>query len=268
MRMLRGVDSPWHRLPWTLPTALLISVAALWGLAYFMGKPTHRPVEPPPIDAQLIEQSVPTETPSPQPEPPAGVSQPKPVPLVRPHPAPVKPKVRHRPKPQPVSEVKPEPVPERPLVRPPTNPNPVAQEPKVLTTNATAPRGVSATPGTGQATAGMKTSSSSGTPAGSYAGRGSSGGSMYANSGARKIFHPLPQIPEDLREEAFNSAALARFHIAVDGNVEVELVRPTQNPRLNRILLDTLKKWKFFPAIKNGNPVASTVDILVKIEVR
>ena len=165
------MDSPWHRLPWTLPTALLISVAALWGLAYFMGKPTHRPVEPSPIDAQLIEQSVPTETPSPQPEPPAGVSQPKPVSQVRPHPAPVKPKVRHRPKPQPVSEVKPEPVPERPLVRPPTNPNPVAQEPKVLTTNATAPRGVSATPGAGQATAGMKTSSNSGTPAGSYAGR-------------------------------------------------------------------------------------------------
>jgi protein TonB len=91
---------------------------------------------------------------------------------------------------------------------------------------------------------------------------------MFGSSGARAIIHPLPQIPEDLREGAFISAALARFHIAVDGSAEVELVKPTQDPRLNRILLDTLKKWRFFPAIKSGKPVATTEEILVKIEVR
>ena len=66
MRTFRSMDSPWRRLPWTLPTALLIWAAALWGLAYFMEKPIHRPVEPPPIDAELIEQAVPPpiETPS------------------------------------------------------------------------------------------------------------------------------------------------------------------------------------------------------------
>ena len=78
----------------------------------------------------------------------------------------------------------------------------------------------------------------------------------------------MPQIPDDMREGAFNSAALARFHIAVDGSVTVELVKPTQNPRLNRILLDSLRKWRFIPAIKNGKPVASTEEIVVKIEVR
>ena len=80
MRTLSDMDSPWHRLPWTLPTALLIWAVALWGLAYFMEKPTHRPVEPPPIDAQLIEQPVPVATQSIQPEPPAAVHKPKPLP--------------------------------------------------------------------------------------------------------------------------------------------------------------------------------------------
>ena len=91
---------------------------------------------------------------------------------------------------------------------------------------------------------------------------------MYASSGARAIVRPMPQIPDDLREEAFNSTALARFHIAVDGSVKVELAKPTPNPRLNRILLDSLKKWRFIPAIKNGKPVASTEEIVVKIEVK
>jgi protein TonB len=78
----------------------------------------------------------------------------------------------------------------------------------------------------------------------------------------------MPQIPDDLREGAFNTAALARFHIAVDGSATVELAKPTQNPRLNRILLDSLRKWRFIPAIKNGKPVASSEEIIVKVEVK
>jgi protein TonB len=78
----------------------------------------------------------------------------------------------------------------------------------------------------------------------------------------------MPQIPDDLRDEAFNFTALARFHIAADGTVEVELAKATPNPRLNRILLDSLAKWRFIPAIKNGKPVASTEEIVVKLEVK
>jgi protein TonB len=77
----------------------------------------------------------------------------------------------------------------------------------------------------------------------------------------------MPQIPDDLREEAFSSAALARFHITVDGSVSVELAKPTPNPRINRILLESLRKWRFMPAIKNGKPVSSTEEIVVKVEV-
>ena len=91
---------------------------------------------------------------------------------------------------------------------------------------------------------------------------------MHANSGARAIVNPMPKIPEDLRAEAFKSSALARFHIAVDGSAEVELAKPTPFPRLNRILLDSLKQWRFMPEIKSGKPVASTEEILVKIEVK
>ena len=98
------MDSPWHRLPWTLPAALLILAAALWGAAYFMYKPTYRPVEPPPIDAQLIELPAPVATETIEPEPPAAVEQPKPPPPVMPQQVPVKPKVSPRTRQKPVPQ--------------------------------------------------------------------------------------------------------------------------------------------------------------------
>jgi periplasmic protein TonB len=231
----RSIDSPWHRLPWTLPTALLIWAVALLGLAYFMEKPTHRPLEPSAIDAQLlVEQSASPAS--------AAVQKPKPLPQVRPQPAPVISKVT------PTAEQKPS-----------------VQKAEEATN---APSSAQATPSEGPVTGTVNTSTNTRPQAGSYYGTGSSQGDINANSGARAIIQPMPQIPDDMRAEAFNFAALARFHIAVDGSVKVELAKPTPNPRLNRILLDSLKKWRFIPAIKNGKPVDSTEDIVVKIEVK
>ncbi len=226
-----NIDNPWRRLPWTLPTALLIWVVALLGFAYFMEKSANQPEELPPIEARLIEQSVPAATH----ERPAAVHKPKPLPVVRPQQVPV------------MHQVSP---------------------PSARTSNTAVALPAAAALSGAQATPTGNISSNTGSQTGSNDGKGSNRGSMYASSGARAIIRPMPQIPDDLREGAFNSAALARFHIAVDGSSTVELVKPTQNPRLNRILLDSLRKWRFIPAIKNGKPVASTEDIIVKIEVK
>ncbi len=226
-----NIDNPWRRLPWTLPTALLIWVVALLGFAYFMEKSAHQPEELSPIEAQLMEQSVPAATH----ERPAAMHKPKPLPPVRPQQAQV---------PQQVS--------------PPT----------AQTSNTAVALPAAAAPAGAQTKATGNISSNSGAQTGSSEGKVPSRGNIYASSGARAIIRPMPQIPDDLREGAFNSAALARFHIAVDGSATVELAKPTPNPRLNRVLLDSLRKWRFIPAIKNGKPVASTEDIIVKIEVK
>lgn len=49
------LDSPWRRLPWTLPGAVIIGLLSLWTGALFMPGPAQRPVEIPPLDAQFIE---------------------------------------------------------------------------------------------------------------------------------------------------------------------------------------------------------------------
>ncbi len=76
------------------------------------------------------------------------------------------------------------------------------------------------------------------------------------------IYRPLPQIPDDLRQEAFRSYAIARFYIDSSGAITVELIKPCSNPRLNYLLLKSLKKWQF-----TNIQQASIQDIRVEFKV-
>ena len=85
---------------------------------------------------------------------------------------------------------------------------------------------------------------------------------------ARAIYQPLPQIPDALRRRDVEVVAVALFHVAADGSATVELVQATFDTGLNRALLETLKTWRFFPALESGRPVASTIEIRIPISVR
>jgi outer membrane biosynthesis protein TonB len=78
------------------------------------------------------------------------------------------------------------------------------------------------------------------------------------------LFNPLPKIPDDLRDEAFQSEAIARFYISEKGEVlKVELIKPCSNPKLNQLLLKSLKSWKFASANSASNQDIR-VNFLVK----
>jgi protein TonB len=91
--------------------------------------------------------------------------------------------------------------------------------------------------------------------------------STAGNSPARAITQPLPSVPDDLREQAYQTVAIARFVIHTNGSVAVELIKPTRYPRLNQILVETLRSWRFFPAIQDGHPVETQQDIRVHFNV-
>ena len=88
-----------------------------------------------------------------------------------------------------------------------------------------------------------------------------------AGSTARVISQPMPSLPDDLREDAYQAVAFARFDIHADGTIEVELSKPTRNPRLNSLLLEALRQWRFFPAMQGGHPVESHQDVRVHFNV-
>lgn len=190
-------DSPWRRLHWTLPLALLICAVTFSLFAYSMWRPVLHSPDPAPVTAELVEL-----------------------------PAPAQAQVRQKPIEQP--RIRPA---EQAIPEPPTQPS--APTPPPATP-------VTATPPPAPAS---------------------------ENHGAQALIRPLPEIPDELREQAMNEAATARFTIGVDGSATVELVKPTQNPRLNRLLLDTLKNWKFMPAIKDGQPVPSVEVMIIRLHV-
>jgi protein TonB len=102
----------------------------------------------------------------------------------------------------------------------------------------------------------------------SGAGGGSPEGSASESIGARALYAPTPQIPDDLRENIFSALAIAHFVVDREGQVQVTLVQPTSNPRLNQVILASLQTWKFFPATRDGVPVASEFDLRIPIAVQ
>jgi periplasmic protein TonB len=88
-----------------------------------------------------------------------------------------------------------------------------------------------------------------------------------ASGPARVVAQPLPELPDDLREEGYQFVAMARFVIHADGTFDVQLIKPTPNPRLNQLLIVTLRKWRFAPATESGHPVESHQDVRVHFNV-
>ena len=78
----------------------------------------------------------------------------------------------------------------------------------------------------------------------------------------------MPQIPDALRRHRIDAVAVVRFSVAPDGSTTVELREATDDPRLNQVLLEGFKRWRFFPALAHDRPVASILELRVPIEVR
>ena len=86
--------------------------------------------------------------------------------------------------------------------------------------------------------------------------------------GPRVLYQPKPEIPEELRRHRLDLVAVARFHISSNGAVQVELIEPTPEPALNSAIVETLTKWRFFPALEAGKPVAAVIDVRIPVTVK
>jgi len=84
---------------------------------------------------------------------------------------------------------------------------------------------------------------------------------------ARAIFQPMPEIPPELRRQAMHLVAVVEFAIAPDGTAQAVLREATPDPALNRVLIAAFARWRFFPALEQGKPIASTLTLRVPISV-
>jgi len=228
------LDEPARRLLFVIPAAIAIWAVLLCVFSLILTRTAAQHEELMPIEARLVD--IPHEVgglggPI-HPTTPA-IPHSKTAPIVKPHPATRAKKVSPLP----------------PVIRSPYGTAKTTEAPSVEES-----RGAGSTTESG--------ASSSETGEGSGAGIGSD------TVGAHAIYAPTPVIPDDLREDVMQTEAVAHFKVSFDGTSEVTLEKPTSSPRLNQVLLDTLKQWKFSPAVKNGVAIESSFEVRIPISVQ
>ena len=159
----------------------------------------------------------------------------------------------------------PKPVPARPVLapaRPAHLPRPVRAAPSRDPLPSQETQQPSAQSPSAQASADDARAASRSDPEPAAASSGAAG-----NAQARLISQPLPTLPDDLREQGYQLVAIARFLIHADGTFDIDLVKATPNPRLNQLLLQALRRWRFSPAMENGHAIESRQDVRVHFNV-
>jgi hypothetical protein len=120
--------------------------------------------------------------------------------------------------------------------------------------------------GSGGSGTGIGGGNGSGVGIGSGSGTGPGFGT--GGSGPRAIYAPAPTIPDDMRDEVMHATAVARFEVSHDGRATVTLLTTTDYSELDDAILDTLKQWRFLPAIKNGVAIDSEADVRLLLSVQ
>jgi periplasmic protein TonB len=275
-------DGPWRRLVWSLPAGIVIAGTILTGFLVILAEaplslPSHnsialriielppepapgdnpprptpterasksessKPVEPTPVDAMPMIETTPA--------PSENVPQPGPPKPAEPMPVDVLPMIKTaappRPKSMPHLDALPSP--------PPTKPKPPRLQRTLRRAMAQQSRPAPQTA--------PRTAAPNGSPTAAAASSGS------VTMGARALYKPMPDFPEELRRRPWNVVAVASFHVGADGSATVTLVQATVDPLINAALMVALHKWRFIPALENGHPVASIIEIRIPIVVR
>lgn len=82
------------------------------------------------------------------------------------------------------------------------------------------------------------------------------------------LSQPQPTIPDELRGEALAKTFVAEFRVGMDGMPdEIKVAQSTGNRDLDRIALETAKRWRFKPATRDGQPIESRIRLHIEFQV-
>ena len=89
---------------------------------------------------------------------------------------------------------------------------------------------------------------------------------LYQSSGDRKakvIYRVEPEYPEDARAKKIEGTVLLGFTIDHEGLPQGIQVKRSLYPSLDQSAIEAVRKWRFEPALKNGQPVSMWVNVEV-----
>lgn len=85
---------------------------------------------------------------------------------------------------------------------------------------------------------------------------------------ARATRQVQPTIPDELKSGDFKSSVRVRVEISADGSPSPSLRGSSGNAAIDSRVLAALQRWRWKPALKDGDPVASTQFFRFDFEVR
>ena len=220
---------------------------ALWGLAYVLEKPAHGPVEPPPINAQLIEQPAPVATPAIRPAP---VHKPKPLPQAPPKQAPKPVKAAGQPA---------APAPAREISLPDASPaSDAGAGPSLPAANPSAPGGTGSPFGPRAVSR-----------APSAAGSASGVQTTLPGFGAAYLHNPKPAYPAQARKMGIEGRVTLKVFVSKEGKpLQIEVAESSGHDLLDKAAFDAVKNWRFVPARKGDVPYDEWVQVPVAFVLR
>lgn len=85
---------------------------------------------------------------------------------------------------------------------------------------------------------------------------------------ARATRQVQPDIPDELKNASFKTSVRVRVEVAADGTPSPSLRGSSGNAEIDRRLLTALRRWRWKPALQDGEPVASSQNFRFDFEVR
>ena len=238
-----------ERLPGEYRRRLLLAAGValvVHGAIYFTNRPAvfvaaqFGDEEASPVDVELVERAA-----EPQPSEPQPVT-PEPEPVVPPEPAPptAEPTPEPEPKPDEIAPRTPDQKP-KPIERPEQTAKRVSPPPVTRAGPSTpaSPRAAAAALGTrtGTETSGPKKDG--------------------ATTKAIATYSPAPTYPAESKAAAERGTALILASVDATGRItSVSVKKSSGFPRLDRAALEAMRRHKLKPAMRNGQPIATTVE--------
>ena len=84
------------------------------------------------------------------------------------------------------------------------------------------------------------------------------------NTSPVPIIRPPPAYPREAMRQGIGGTVRVQVTVAPDGSVErMDVAQSSGNRYLDRAAMDAVRRWRFAPAMRNGQPVSATVVIPV-----
>jgi TonB family protein len=82
--------------------------------------------------------------------------------------------------------------------------------------------------------------------------------STKINKDAERTSNPAPELTAEMKKRSFNANLRIRVTVNPDGSHEEELIQGSGDSEIDALVLKTMRRWKWQPALRDGEKVTNS----------